>query len=148
MLSNYEKPVNDDRTEYFYNEYAKNRISELNHLIETLAERQDIQEKLPIFPDAPGSSGMNTTYNSPANCGSTHSTPNFLTSSPDSGIPQSSPHTPISFQGESPIITSQPTTPSPSPRNIPSTSTAATPRSRITGFLRNLPREWYGKPYF
>ena len=146
-LSNYEKPVNDDRTEYFYSEYAKNRLSELNQPIETLAERQHIQEYLPIFPDAPGSSRTNTTFNSPAKCGSTHPTPNFLTSSPDSGIPQSSPQTLISFQGESPTITSQPTTPSPLPRNIPSTSTADTPRSRNTGTLRNI-REWYGKPYF
>ena len=148
LLSNYEKPVNDDRTEHFYNEYAKNRHSKLNQPIETLAERQHIQEFLPIFPDAPGPSRMNTTFNLPAKCGSTHSFPNFLTSSPDSGVPQSSPHTPISFQGESPTITSQPTTPSPLPRNIPSTSTAAAPRSRNTGTLRNIPREWYGKPYF
>ena len=72
LLSNYEKPVNDDRTEHFYNEYAKNRLSELNQPI----ERQHIQEYLPIFPDAPGPSRMNTTFNSPAKCGSTHSTPN------------------------------------------------------------------------
>ena len=91
---------------------------------------------------------MNKTFNSPAKCGSTHSTTNFLTSSPDSGIPQSSPHTPISFQGESPTITSQPTTPSTFPHNIPLTSTAAAPRSRNTGTLPNIPREWYGKPYF
>ena len=148
LLSNYEKPVNDDRTEHFYNEYAKNRLSELNKPIETLAERQHVQEYLPIFPDTPGPSRMNTTYSSPAKCGSAHSTPTFLASSPDSGIPQSSPQTPISFQGESPAITSQPTTPSPLPRNIPSTSTAAAPRSRNTGTLRNIPREWYGKPYF
>ena len=32
LLSNYEKPVNDDRTEHFYNEYAKNRLPELNQL--------------------------------------------------------------------------------------------------------------------
>ena len=103
----------------------------MNKPIETLAERQHVQEYLPIFPDAPGPSRMNTTYSSPAKCGSAHSTPNFLASSPDSGIPQSSPQTPISFQGESPAITSQPTTPSPLPRtfstnpnNIPSNSTA------------------------
>ena len=148
LLSNYEKPVNDDRTEHFYNEYAKNRLSELNKPIETLAERQHVQEYLPIFPDTPGPSRMKTTYSSPAKCGSAHSTPTFLASSPDSGIPQSSPQTPILFQGESPAITSQPTTPSPLPRNIPSTSTAAAPRSRNTGTLRNIPREWYGKPYF
>ena len=155
LLSNYEQPVNDDRTEHFYNEYAKNRLCGLNKPIETLAERQHVQEYLPIFPDAPGPSRMNTTYSSPAKCGSAHSTPNFLASSPDSGNPQSSPQTPISFQGESPAITSQPTTPSPLPRtfktnpnNRPSTSTVAAPRSRNTGTLRNIPRELYGKPYF
>ena len=91
---------------------------------------------------------MNMTFNSPAKCDSSHSTSNLLASSPDSGIPQSSAHTPISFQGESPATTSQSTTPSPLPRisstdpkNIPSTSTTATPRSRNTGTLRNIPRE-------
>ena len=83
------------------------------------------------------------------------STPNLLGISPDSGIPQYSPHTPLSFQPESPVTTSQPTTPSPLPRtssfsptNLPSTSTGTTPRSRNAGTLRNIPREWYGKPYF
>ena len=97
LLSKYEKPVNDDRTEHFYNEYVKNRLSEVNLPIETLAEPQHIQVKFAILSDAPGPSRMNTTVNSPAKCGSTHSTPNFLTSSPDSGIPQSS-HTPILFK--------------------------------------------------
>ena len=125
-----------------------------NQPIETLAERQHIQEYLPIFPDAPGSSRKNTTFNSPAECGSTHSTPNFLASSPDCGKPQSSPDTPISFQEVSPAITCQSATPRPFPRissanpnNIPSTSTVANLRSRNTGTLRNIPREWYEKPY-
>ena len=98
---------------------------------------------------------MNTTIKSPVIDNSCHSTPNLLASSTDSGIPQSSPHTLPSFQPESPVITSQPTIPSPLPRtssinptNLPSTSTDATPRSRNAGTLRNLPREWYGKPYF
>ena len=50
LLSNYEKPVNDNRTEHFYNEYAKNLLSGLNKPIETLTERHHIQEYLPIFP--------------------------------------------------------------------------------------------------
>ena len=54
---------------------------------------------------------MDTTIKSPVKDNSCHSTPNLLASSPDSGIPQSFPHTPLSFQSESPVITSQPTTP-------------------------------------
>ena len=97
---------------------------------------------------------MDTTITSPVKDNSCHLTPNFSASSPDSGIPHSSPHTPLSFQSESPVITSQPTTPSPLPRtsinpnNFQSTSTGTAPRSRNTGTLRNIPREWYGKPYF
>ena len=97
---------------------------------------------------------MDTTITSPVNDNSCQSTPNLLASSPDSGIPQSSPHTPLSFQPESPVITSQPTTPSPLPRtsstnpnNLHSTSTGATPRSRNAGTFRNILGEWYGKPY-
>ena len=94
---------------------------------------------------------MDTTITSPVKDNSCHSTPNLLASSPDSGIPQSSPQTPLSFQSESPVITSQPTTPRPSsnnPNNFQSTSTDTTPRSRNAGTLRYIPREWYGKPYF
>ena len=98
---------------------------------------------------------MDTTIKSPVKDNSCHSTPNLIASSPDSGIPQSSPHTPLSFQSESPVITSQPTTPGPLPRtssinpnNFQSTSTGNTPRSRNAGTLRNIPREWYRKPYF
>ena len=97
---------------------------------------------------------MDTTIKSPVKDNSCHSRPNLSASSPDSGIPQSS-HTPLSFQTESPVITSQPTTPSPlpftssiNPTNLPSTGTGTTPRSRNAGTLRNIPREWYGKPYF
>ena len=155
LLSNYEKPFNDDKTEHFYNEYAKHRLSQLNQPIDSFVERQHLNDYLPIFPDTSGQSRMDTTVTSPVNDNSCHSTPNLLASSPDSGIPQSSPHTPLSFQPESPVITSQPTTPSPLPRtasinptNLQSTSTDATPRSRNAGTLRNIPREWYGKPYF
>ena len=98
---------------------------------------------------------MHTTTTSPVKNNSCHSTPNLLASSPDSGIPQSSPHTPLSFQSESPVITRQPTTPIPLPRtsctnptNIPSTSIGTTPRSKNAGTLPIIPREWYGKPYF
>ena len=99
--------------------------------------------------------GHEWTIKSPVKDNSCHLTPNLLASSNDSGIPQSSPPTPFSIQPESPVITSQPTTPSPLPRtssnnptNLPSTSTGTTPRSRNAGTLRNIPREWYGKPYF
>ena len=50
--------------------------------------------------------------NSPVEESSCHSTTNLLASSPESGIPQSSPHTHFSFQPKSPVITSQPTAPS------------------------------------
>ena len=87
---------------------------------------------------------MDTSFNSPVKDNSCHSTPNPLAGSPDSGIPQSSSHTPLSFQPESPVITSQPTTPSPLPRthsnnpkNFQSTNTGTTPHSRNTGALQN-----------
>ena len=155
LLSNYGKPFNDDKTEHFYNEYAKNRLSQLNQPIDSIVERQQLNDYLPIFPDTYGPSRMDTTTKSPVKDNSCHSTPNLLASSPDSGIRQSSAHTPLSFQSESPVITSQPTTPIPLPRtssinptNLPSTSTGSTPRSRNAGTSRNNPREWYGKPYF
>ena len=98
---------------------------------------------------------MDSTIKSPVEDNSCHSTPTLSASSPDSGIPQSSIGTPLSFQSESPVITSQPITPNPLPRtssinptNLPSTSTGTTPRSRTAGTLRNITREWYGKPYF
>ena len=150
LLSNYEKPFNDDKTEHFYNEYAKCRLSQLNQPIDSFVERQHLNDYLPIFSDTSGQSRMDTTITLPVNDNSSHSTPKFLASSLDSGIPQSSPHTPLSYQPESPVITSQPTTPSPLPRtssinptNLQSTSTDATPRSRNAGTLRNIPREWY-----
>ena len=70
---------------------------------------------IPIFPDTCGPSRMDTTIKSPVKDNSCQSTPNVLASS-DSGIPQSTPHTPLSFQSESPVITSQPSTPSLLPR--------------------------------
>ena len=155
LVSNYEKPLNDDRTEHFYNEYAKCLLSHLNQPIDSIVERQHLNDYLPIFPDTCGPSRIDTTIKSPVKDDSCHSTPNVLVSSPDSGIPQLSPHTPLSFQWESPVITSQPTTLSPLPRSssinpniFQSTSTGTTPRSRNAGTLRNIPREWYGKPYF
>ena len=78
----------------------------------------------------------------------------LLACSPDSSIPQSS-HTRLSFQPESPVKTRQLTTSSPLPRTssinphkFQSTSTGTNPRSRNAGTLRNIPPEWYGKPYF
>ena len=155
LLSNYEKPFNDDKTEHLYNEYAKCRFSQLNQPNDSFIERQHLNDYLPIFPDICGPSRMDTTIKSPLKDNSCHSTPNLLASPPDSGIPQSSPHTPLSFQSASPVITSQPTKPSLLPRtagiipnNFQSTSTGATPRSRNAGTLRIIPREGYGKPYF
>ena len=149
LLSNYEKPFNDDKTEHFYNEYAKCRLFQLNQTIESIVERQHLNDYLPIFPDTSRPSRMDTTNTSPLNDNSCHSTPNLLASSVDSGVPQSSPHNPLSFQVESPVITSQPTTPSllsrPSsinPNNVQSTSTGATPCSRNAGTLRNIPPEY------
>ena len=127
----------------------------MGHKKNTLVERQPIHDHIPIFPDTYGPSRMDTTIKSPVKYNSCHSTPNLLASSLDSGIPQLSPHTHLSFQSESPVITSQPSTPSPLPRtsginptNLSSTSTGTTPRSRKAGTLRNIPREWCGKPYF
>ena len=155
LLSNHEKPFNNDRTEHFYNEYAKRRLFQLNQPIDSFDERKHLNDYVPIFPDTCGPSRMDTTNKSPVEDNSCHSTPNLLATSPDSGIPQSSLHTLLSFQSESPVITSQPTTPSPLPRtpsinskNFQSTSTGAIPRSRNAGTLRNIPREWYGKPNF
>ena len=98
---------------------------------------------------------MDTTFNSPNKDSNSHATPNLLASPRDSGIPQSSLHTPLSFQSESPVITSQPTTPSllsrtssVNPTNFLSTSTGTIPRSKKPGTLRNIPREWSGKAYF
>ena len=98
---------------------------------------------------------MDRTIKSPDKDNSCHSTPNLIASLPDSDILQSSPDTFFSFQPEPPVISSQPTTPSPLPRtssnnhtNFQSTSTGTTPRSQNAGTLRNIPRKWYGKPYF
>ena len=158
LLSNYEKPFNDNKTERSYNEYAKNRLSQLNQPIDSFVERQHLNDYLPIFPDTYGPSRVNTTIRSPVTDSSCLSTPNLLASSTDSGIPQSSLHTALSFQQESIVITSQPTTlttlsPLPrtssiNPNNFQSTSTVTTPCSRNAGTLRNLPQEWHGKPYF
>ena len=62
---------------------------------------------------------MDTTIKSPVKDNSCHSELNLLARSPDSGITQSSPHTPLSFQSQSPVIASQPTTPSPLTRTSP-----------------------------
>ena len=110
VLSNYEKPFNDDKTQHFQNEFAENRLSQLNQPINSFVERQLLNDYLPIFPDTSGTSRMDTMYNSSAKNDSCHSTTNLLVSSPDSGILQSYPHNLLSFQLESPVISSQPTT--------------------------------------
>ena len=153
-VSNYEKPFNDDKTKHFYNEYAKCQLSHLDQPIDSIVERQHLNDYLPIFLDTCGPSRKETTIKSPVKDNSGLSTLNLLASSPDSGIPQSSPYTPLPFQLESLVVTSQPITLSPLPRsssfnpnNSESTSTGTTPRSRNAGTLRNIPREMYGKPY-
>ena len=105
--------------------------------MDSFVERQHLCDYLPTFPDTCGPSRIDTTIKSPVKGNSCHSTPNLVASSPDSGIPQSSPQTLHSFKPESPVITSQPTTPrilsrtsSTNPTNLPSTSTGTTPRSR------------------
>ena len=44
LVSNYEKPFNDDKTEHFYNEYAKCRLSHLNQPIDSIVERQHLND--------------------------------------------------------------------------------------------------------
>ena len=87
LLSNYEKPFNDDKTEQFYTEYAKCRLSQLNQPIDSFVERQHLNDYLLIFPDTCGPSRMDMTFESPVKDNSCHSTPNLLASSPDSCIP-------------------------------------------------------------
>ena len=154
LLSNYEKPYNDDKTDHFYNKYAKYRLSQLNQPIDSIVQRQQLNDYLPIFPDTCEPSRKDTDIKLPVKDNGCHSTPNLLASSPDSGNPQSTPHTPLSFQLESTVLTSQPTTPSPlpctsiiNPNTFQSTSTGTTPSSRNAGTLQNIPREWYGEPH-
>ena len=145
LLSSYEKPFNDDKTEHFYNENAKYRLSQLNQPVDSFVERQHLNDYSLIFPDTCEPSRMDTIIKSPVKDNSWHSTPNFLTNSLDSGFPQSSLNTPISYQWESLVTTSQPTTPSPlfrttsfNPTNLPSTNTGTSPRSTNAGTLRNI----------
>ena len=98
---------------------------------------------------------MDTTNKLPVTDNSCHSTPNLAGSLPDTGFPQTSPQTPLSFQQEAPVITSQQITPSLLPRtsginlnNFQSTNTGTTPGSRNAKISRNVPHELYGKPYF
>ena len=123
--------------------------SQSNQLIDSFVERQHLNDYLPIFPGTCGPSRMDTTFNLPINDNICHSTPNFLASSPGSGIHHLSPHTPFSIQLESPVITRQSTTPSPSPcscsinlNNFQSTDTVTTPRSRNAGALEKVIQEW------
>ena len=113
LSSNYEKRSNDDTTENFYNKIAKNWLSQLSQSTDSIVERQHLNDLLPIFPNTCGASWIDTNIKSPVKDKRCHSTVNHLASSTDSGIPQSSFQNPFSFQPESPVITSQPTTPSP-----------------------------------
>ena len=61
------------------------------------------RQQLPIFPDTPASSRMEKTFNWPVKDNSSHSTSHLPASTPDSGIPQASPCTPLSFQSDSPV---------------------------------------------
>ena len=140
LLSNYKKPFNDDKPEHFYNEYGKYRISQLNQPINSFVERQHLNDYLPIFLDTCEPSQTDTTIKLPVKDNGCHSRLNLLASSPDSGIPQPFPHTPLSFQSESPVITSQTTAPRPlpctssiNPTNLSSTFTGTTPRPRSAG---------------
>ena len=44
FLSNYEKPFSEDKTEHFYNEYAKNRLFQLNRPIDSFVEWQLVND--------------------------------------------------------------------------------------------------------
>ena len=44
LLSDYEKPFNDNKSEHFYDEYAKCRLSQMNHPIESFVERQHLND--------------------------------------------------------------------------------------------------------
>ena len=141
LLSDYENPFNDDKTEHFYNENAKKRPSELNQPINSFLEQQHLNDYLPIFPDTCGPSRMDTIFKSPVKDKNCLLTPNLSASSPDSGIQQPSPNTPLSFQSESSVITSHPTSHCLLPRtsgidlkNFQSTSTGKTPRSKTQEF--------------
>ena len=154
LLSNYERLFNDDKTENFYNEYLKYLLSQLNQPIDSFLERQLLYDCLPIFRDTCGS----YEWTRPLSCllqttvairrripWRVHLILVFLNPF----------FTLLSFPSESPVITSQRTTPSSLPRtssinptNLPSTSTGATPRSKNAGILPNTPRESSEKPHF
>ena len=95
LLSNYEQPFNDDRTEHFYNKYAKYRFSQMKQYVDSFVEGQQLNDYLPIFPDTPGSLRMDTAFNLPNKDGNSHLAPTYLTSSSNAGIPQSSLHPPF-----------------------------------------------------
>ena len=56
LLSNYEKLFNDDKTEHFCNEYPRCRLSHLNQPIDSIVQRQHLNDYFPIFPDTCGPS--------------------------------------------------------------------------------------------
>ena len=154
LFSNYGKTFVSDKTEQFFSEYANNRLSQWNPPIDSFVERKHLHNYSQIFRDTPRTSRKDTTFNWHNRDDNSHSTPEYLSSSPDSGIPQSSLQRALSFQSEATVISSQPTVPSSLPRtsnsnpnNLNSTSTGTTPRSRTTGTLTNISREWYEIPY-
>ena len=49
LLSNYEKPFNDDESEHFYNEYVKYRLFQLNQPVDSFVAPQHLIDFLPIF---------------------------------------------------------------------------------------------------
>ena len=100
FLSNYNKPFNHDKNEHFYNEDAKNRLSQSNQPIYSFVEQQYLNDYLVVFPDTCGPSRVDTTNRLPVKnnlVACCHPTPNLLASSLDSGIQQSSPHSSHSF---------------------------------------------------
>ena len=153
FLSNYVKPFNDVNTEHFYTSIANMQNTDYLSWINLLAHLLN-------------ENNWTTTYISSLKLiefhkrtpHSTRLTPfdaKLYSEFPDSGVPQSSFHTPLSFQPESPVTTSQPNTHFPLPRtssinpiNFLSTSTGTTPRSKNAATIQKIPREWQGMSYF
>ena len=65
LVSNYRKPLNHAKTEHFYNEYAKNRLSQLNQPVDSVFERQHLNDYLTINLDTCGPSRMDMIFNLP-----------------------------------------------------------------------------------
>ena len=74
LLSIYEKPFNDDKTEHFNKEYAKCWLSQLNQPVDSFVEPQQLNDFLTIFPDTYGPPRMDANIKSPVKDNSCHST--------------------------------------------------------------------------